>query len=88
MPGIPAFVYLPGTQTLATVYTDRTKAHTKSNPLTTDTEGNLTILAEPGNYDLNCNGETLGIIIYGDPSDGIVGPERSRSTLERSRGHQ
>lgn len=51
-------VYPHGSGTLATLYTDRTMATVASNPVSTDTSGNLTFFAEPGLYDLTVAGMT------------------------------
>lgn len=45
-------VYEHGTNTLATLYTDTSKATTTANPVSTDASGNLTFFADPGQYDL------------------------------------
>ena len=44
-------VHLHGTNTPATIYTDRTKATPTGNPVTTDASGNLSFYADPGIYD-------------------------------------
>lgn len=50
--GTPVSVFLSGTQTLATLYTDSTKATVAPNPTTTTSEGNLDFFVAPGPYDL------------------------------------
>jgi hypothetical protein len=52
-PSIPVTVYLTGTTTPASLYTDHTKATAQTNPVTTDGNGNLTFNAVPGIYDLS-----------------------------------
>ena len=49
--GVSVTVYLHGTTTLASLYTDRGKGTAASNPATTDSSGNLTIWVDPGVYD-------------------------------------
>lgn len=49
--GSLVYVYLPGTSTLATLYTDRTKATLEGNPLSTNDLGNLALFADPGDYE-------------------------------------
>lgn len=47
-------VFLAGTSTPATLYADRTKGSTVSNPgRTTDAKGNATFFADPGSYDVS-----------------------------------
>jgi Pectate lyase superfamily protein len=52
-------VYISGTTTLATLYTDRTMGTTTSNPTLTDANGNLTFFATPGVYDIVGSGANL-----------------------------
>ena len=72
--GIPqtnktVYVYAVGTTTLATLYTDRTKGTTTSNPTTTSALGNLTFFADPGSYDIMVNGTRLTIAVPVDPAE-------------------
>jgi hypothetical protein len=61
-------VYKSDGVTLATLYTDRTKATTKSNPVLTDALGNLTVFADPGEYYIAGNGSAnIPIVILVDP---------------------
>ncbi|WP_239405346.1 hypothetical protein [Frankia sp. Cj3] len=56
-------VFLPGTSTLATLYTSRTKSATAANPVTTDaTSGMLTFYADPGLYDLSGPGVSVASV--------------------------
>ena len=48
----PVTVYVSGTTTLATLYTDHTSVTTTTNPISTDGLGNLTFYTAPGAYDL------------------------------------
>lgn len=79
-------VYIRGTATLATLYTDRTKANTTANPTTADARGNLKIHADPGRYTgVSESGVTFDITIHRDldevtfglnassPVDGVEG---------------
>ena len=70
-PGVTVTVYLAGTQTLATLYTDRTKATQAGNPTATDNEGNLTFFADPGQYTLEVAGfsNTVAVEIARDPAE-------------------
>lgn len=65
----PFTVYLAGTTTLATLYTDRTMATGAPNPSVTDNRGNLQFFAAPGRYDVLCNGSTQTVTVYPDPAD-------------------
>lgn len=66
----PITVYLAGTLTLATLYTDRTKSTTAANPTSTDSRGNGHFWAEPGLYDLLVNGVTISSVgVPVDPAE-------------------
>lgn len=67
--GVLVYVYLRGTNTPATLYTDRTKAETISNPITTNGLGNVAIFADPGEYDAMVNGATLRFTVLPDWED-------------------
>jgi hypothetical protein len=64
-------VYSPGTTTLVTLYTDRAKGTTASNPVTTDsTDGMLVFFADPGTYDLAGPGISLsGVPVDADAAE-------------------
>lgn len=64
LPPSTVSVYLTGTQTLATLYTDQTKVTTTTNPFTVPTSGNVVIWADPGFYDLvpTFEGVTLPVV--------------------------
>jgi hypothetical protein len=49
----PVTVYVQGTTTTATLYTDETMANTAPNPVTTDQYGNMFFFAAPGYYTLS-----------------------------------
>ena len=49
---LPIKVLLPGTQTLAPLYTDYTGNTAAPNPTFTDDRGNYTFYTDPGTYDL------------------------------------
>ena len=70
-PSTAVTVYETGTNTLATLYTDATKATAASNPVDTDADGNLTFFADPGQYDLGVAGfgtrATVAVTL--DPSE-------------------
>jgi len=57
--------------TLATLYTDQTKATTVPNPINTDSRGNLAFYADPGTYILEVSGgqDPLTIVVSGHPLD-------------------
>lgn len=73
------YVYLPGTNDLATLYTDRTKSSTAPNPVTTDSFGNGQFYADPGVYDIEVNGVRVAETVEPDPEEqgpeGPPGPE-------------
>jgi hypothetical protein len=50
--GVQVFVYLPGTTTTATIYSGKTGASTKANPILTDATGLIEFYAEYGEYDI------------------------------------
>ncbi len=66
-------VYVKGTDTLATLYTDRTKAVTAPNPFVTDVRGNGTFYANPAEYDINYAGFEYTVTVYTDFDDLAVG---------------
>ena len=49
----PVTVYIHGTTTVASLYTDQTKGTAAANPVDTDSYGNLVFYAVPGLYDLS-----------------------------------
>lgn len=49
----PVTVYVQGTTTTATLYSDETMANTAPNPVTTDQYGNVFFFAAPGYYTLS-----------------------------------
>lgn len=74
--GIPArltgvAVYLPDTNTLATLYTDETKVIQDTNPALTDVRGNLSFFADPGKYQIQMVGSTdrLDVVVDAHPDD-------------------
>lgn len=67
-------IVMAGTSTLATLYTDRTKAVEAANPVLTDAKGNLTFFAEPGDYEgsLITNGvvgDAVKMRVFEDPDE-------------------
>src|SRR6476619_7048250 len=65
-------VLLAGTSTPATLYADRTKGSTVSNPgRTTDAKGNVSFFADPGSYDLSILGVVVlpGLTVGADDAD-------------------
>lgn len=70
--GVLVYVYLRGTNTPATLYTDRTKAETIANPITTNGLGNVAIFADPGEYDAMVNGATLRFTVLPDWEDVLL----------------
>ena len=69
VPSAPVSVYLVGTTTLASLYTSRSKATAAANPTATDSRGNVSFFADPGDYDVLCNGTTLTVSVPIDPSE-------------------
>lgn len=55
--------------TPATIYTDRTKATTASNPVVTDKHGNLVFFAEPGPYRISYANVQVTISVPPDSAD-------------------
>lgn len=75
---VSATVYLPGTTTLAVLYTDRTKTVVAANPVANsatrntaglDVGGNLLFFADPGRYDVLFGGITYTVSVYPDVAD-------------------
>jgi hypothetical protein len=70
---VTATIYLRGTTTKATVYTDRTKvagsAAAPHNPVTADALGNADFYVDPGEYDALVNGVTLPFSTLPDPAE-------------------
>ncbi len=75
--GVLVWVYEAGTSTLATLYTDRTKATEQDNPLSTNGLGNLAIYAEPGDYEahVDSTGAVLLFTVLPDWEDVVTGDE-------------
>ena len=65
LPNTTVHVYLTGTTTPATLYTDRTKTTTVGS-VATDANGNLSFFADPGMYDVTFNG-TITITVEVEP---------------------
>jgi hypothetical protein len=72
---IEVTVYEADTATLATLYTDRTKATTAPNPITTDALGNGSFYADPGAYDLLANGTTVRVLVPVDAAEVLTESE-------------
>jgi hypothetical protein len=71
--GVLVWVYDRGTSTLSTLYTDRTKATVQDNPLSTNGLGNLSIFADPGDYEahVDSTGAVLEFTVLPDWEDGV-----------------
>lgn len=69
----PVTVYEKGTNTLATLYTDRTKSSTGPNPFFTDIRGNGSFYAEPNEYDISVDGHRFTVTVMIDFEDLAVG---------------
>ena len=52
IPNLPVTVFLAGTTTHASLWTDRLKVTPAANPVSTDSLGNLAFYADPGLYDI------------------------------------
>lgn len=70
-PSLSVLVYVHGTTTPATLYTDRTKSAVASNPFTTDGYGNGEFWAVPGDYTLGTI-PTLTVTVPLDAGDLII----------------
>lgn len=68
----PVDVYATGTLTRATIYVDPNGAVPGTNPVLTDSYGNLKFFTEPGTYDLVMNGGVLTVTVD-TPSGGAGG---------------
>ncbi|HEY3924359.1 MAG TPA: hypothetical protein VGL75_07340 [Acidothermaceae bacterium] len=66
-PGVAVTIKPHGSGSLATIYTDRTKATTTSNPVATDSNGNLSFFADPGQYDFTALGGSFTDQVPPDP---------------------
>lgn len=66
-------IFEHGTDTMATLYTDRTKDSTTANPFETDSIGNLTFFVDPGQYDIVGNEATITVPVYIDPQESGTG---------------
>lgn len=71
--GVLMTVYLRGTTTLATLYTDRTKATPTGNPSLTDARGNAFPYVDPGDYDALVNGVTVPFSVLPDWNEPAAG---------------
>lgn len=79
--GAPVAVYAVGSSTLASLYTDRTKAAPAVNPAAVGSLGNLTIFAEPGVYELDAGFGRVRVVVAPDVADlGATGPPGGGAT--------
>lgn len=69
----PYTVTVPTTGAMATIYTDRTRATVGPNPTATDSEGNITFFAQPGQYVITLAGTSVTVSVYADPAEPAVG---------------
>ncbi len=72
LPGRTVRVNEAGTETLATLYTDKTRTAEAANPVTVDALGNVTFFADPGDYDMllitnGVLGTPVGARVFEDP---------------------
>jgi hypothetical protein len=70
--GVLLPVYLRDTDTLATLYTDRTKSMVADNPISTNGLGNVAIFADPGDYETVVNGAPLYFTVVPDWEDIVI----------------
>lgn len=68
-PNMAVTIYQHGTLTLATLYTDRTKATPVANPTATDSRGNLAFYADPGLYDISNGTSSITVAVVPDSGD-------------------
>lgn len=79
---IPVTVYVTGTQTLAALYTDRTKAVAGPNPVTSSALGNLSFYANPAEYDVWVAGAYAFTVLVGvDPADSGSGSNPNSASV-------
>jgi hypothetical protein len=69
--GLAVSVFLVGTTTPTSLYTDRTKAVTAPNPAISDSAGNFGFYAAPGQYDLVGNGARVTVSCPVDPASAL-----------------
>lgn len=80
-------VYETGTTTEATLYTDRAKSTTTSQPISPDANGNLEFFANPGTYDLEISIDgtvrsTNSIVIQPDGTEALNSIEQVFNVLD------
>lgn len=59
----PVKVYVTGSNTLASLYSEYTGTIVQSNPVSTDSQGNLRFFTAAGTYDLEVNGFRVTVTI-------------------------
>lgn len=69
LPNVAVNVYVVGTTTPVTLYTNRTKGTVGPNPVLTDASGNLTFFCAPGDVDIFGNGARLTVPVTPDSAD-------------------
>lgn len=70
LPNTAVTVYLHGSNTLATLYTDRSKLTPLANPIHSDSAGNVSFYADPGLYDITGDGVSrVTVAVVPDPGD-------------------
>jgi len=66
-------VYNHGTQTLASLYTDKSTGTAAPNPIQADGFGTLSFFAVPGDYDLAFPGHEITVTVRPDPANAWTG---------------
>lgn len=64
-------VYLPGTYTLATLYSDEHRSPVP-NPTNTGELGNLRVFAEPGRYEAEIGAQRIPLIVFVHPDEPVL----------------
>lgn len=67
---VPIKVYVSGTNTFASLYSDIAGTIALSNPVSTDAQGNLKFFTGPGTYDLELNGFRVTVTLADFASSG------------------
>jgi hypothetical protein len=78
-------VYIAGTNTHATLYTDDTGGSTAANPITSDEHGNLQFFADVAFYELGAAGDPYRVKVQAVPSPNEPNSSAVQSVNGRTR---